>query len=335
MNDTAYVKPNGAMQENPPPAEPIEPIFEEVISRRSPTIGALVGALAQAQLEFQPIKKDKKNPYYGNMYADLETVIAATRPALAKYGVVVMQTATVDVGRQRVTVTTLMAHSSGEWKENELTLPAVMLGKDGRPRFDSQSCGAAMTYGRRYDYQGIVGVAAEQDDDANSAAGIGSKADAQAIAKAKLEESAKSSDPKIAAAAKEGLAKINAVNTSKDLEGTLKASLDAQKDDGLFDEVSGVILGVRKLQTSKGAPYRKIAMTVFENGNPKDIEVSAFDNFKMSDTGCFAALDAVQINDTAALIVERSGKYLNLKDIKQLGSKHWDARLAVVSADRP
>lgn len=334
MNDTAYVKPNGAMQENPPPAEPIEPIFEEVISRRSPTIGALVGALAQAQLEFQPIKKDKKNPYYGNMYADLETVIAATRPALAKYGVVVMQTATVDVGRQRVTVTTLMAHSSGEWKENELTLPAVMLGKDGRPRFDSQSCGAAMTYGRRYDYQGIVGVAAEQDDDANSAAGIGSKADAQAIAKAKLEESAKSSDPKIAAAAKEGLAKINAVNTSKDLEGTLKASLDAQKDQGLFDEVSGVIQGMRNLSTSpaKGSrPYRKIAMTIFENGKPVDIEISAFDNFKMSDTTCFNALDNAQTDDTAAFIVERQGKYLNLKDIKQLGAAHWDARIGIVS----
>lgn len=334
MNDTAYVKPNGAMQENPPPAEPIEPIFEEVISRRSPTIGALVGALAQAQLEFQPIKKDKKNPYYGNMYADLETVIAATRPALAKYGVVVMQTATVDVGRQRVTVTTLMAHSSGEWKENELTLPAVMLGKDGRPRFDSQSCGAAMTYGRRYDYQGIVGVAAEQDDDANSAAGIGTKNEAQEVARQKLEESAKSPDPKVAAIAKEGLAKINAQNTTKDLEGTLKASLEAQKDDGLFDEVSGVIQSVRQMSTSaaKGSrPYRKIAMTVFENNQPKDIEISAFDNFKMSDTTCFNALDAAQTDDTAAFIVERQGKYLNLKDIKQVGKARWDERLAVVS----
>ena len=106
-----------------------------------------------------------------------------------------------------------------------------------------------------------------------------------------------------------------------------------QKDDGLFDEVSGLIQSVRDLMTSpaKGSrPYRKIAMTIFENGNPKDIEISAFDNFKMSDTSCFAALDAARTDDTACFVVERSGKYLNLKDIKQVGAKHWDARLAVV-----
>ena len=113
----------------------------------------------------------------------------------------------------------------------------------------------------------------------------------------------------------------------------MQRSLEAQKDDGLFDEVSGVIQGVRNLATSaaKGnRPYRKIAMTIFENGQPKDIEISAFDNFKMSDTTCFAALDASLPDDTAALIIEKSGKYFNLKDIKQLGSKHWDNRLGVV-----
>jgi hypothetical protein len=304
--------------------------FEEVREtvRQSREIDKLIEALAKAQGEFEPIVKDTTNPFFKNKYADLATIIASTKVALSKYGLSVLQPPLVDA--HTAGVRTILAHASGQYISTDLMLPAAQGSK-----FDCQTVGSALTYARRYALQAILGVAADVDEDGNLAAGNnGSKGAAQDVAKAQLEEKAKSPDPKVAAIAKEGLAKINAVNTAKDLEGTLKASLDAQKDEGLFDEVSGVILGVRKLQTSKGAPYRKIAMTVFENGNPKDIEINAFDNFKMSDTGCFAALDAVQANDTAALIIERSGKYLNLKDIKQLGSKHWDARLAVVSANR-
>jgi hypothetical protein len=336
MSEAAYVKPNGVDVPPPYESEPVDIYPIEPITRRSQSIGALVGALATAQLTFQPVRKDQDNPYYHSKYADLSTVIAATQPSLAKNGLVVMQESTVDVQRQRVTVTTMLAHSSGEWKEHELTLPAVMVGKDGRIRFDAQSCGAAITYARRYSYQGIVGVAAELDDDANSAIGGGSKAAADDVAKKKLEAFATSAqDPGVRQLAKESLAKINAVSTAKDLEGTLKASLEAQKDDGLFDTLSGTVQQVRQMATSpaKGnRPYRKIALTIIEKGELKDVEVSAFDNFKMSDTTCFAALDDFTTEGgTATLIVERSGKYLNLKDIKQLGARQWDNRLGVVT----
>jgi hypothetical protein len=116
MSEAAYVKPNGA--EAPPmEAEPVDIYPLEPVARRSQSIGALVGALAAAQLTFQPVRKDQDNPYYHSKYADLSTVIAATQPSLAKNGLVVMQESTVDVQRQRVTVTTMLAHSSGEWKE--------------------------------------------------------------------------------------------------------------------------------------------------------------------------------------------------------------------------
>jgi hypothetical protein len=159
-----------------------------VVVRRSDKFGELVAALAKAQIDFDTVLKDQKNPYYNSKYADLASVVSATQPHLAKNGLVIIQHASVDVEKQRVTITSTLAHSSDQWVENELVLPAIMLGKDGRPRFDAQSCGAAMTYGRRYSYQGLAGVAAEQDDDGNAAVGIGSKEAAQAVAQRKIAE---------------------------------------------------------------------------------------------------------------------------------------------------
>jgi hypothetical protein len=134
---------------------------------RSESIGKLVVALAQAQLRFDPVLKDTKNPYYNSKYADLSNVIVATQTPLAENGLVVIQTPLRK--DQDAGVLTLLAHSSGEWISSELMLPAVSAGKDGKARFDAQSVGSAITYARRYTYQGIIGVAAE-DDDGNAAA---------------------------------------------------------------------------------------------------------------------------------------------------------------------
>lgn len=308
--------------------------FEEMRQtvRRSDDVKELIAALIEAQIDFEPVLKDSENEAYSrgqkkSKYATLAAVIDATRPALNKNGLTIVQHVQSHNASKETIITTTLFHISGQFLESDFTMPSV--GQNGR--FDPQTVASATTYGRRYAWLAITGAAPE-DDDGNAASGVGTSKAAENVAKAKLEESAKSSDPKTAAIAKEGLAKINAADTSKDLTGQLQRSLDAQKDDGLFDEVSGVIQMVRQLSTSpaKGSrPYRKIAMTIFENREPRDIEISAFDNFKMSDTSCFAALDAAQTDDTAAFIVERSGKYLNLKDIKQLGSKHWDARIGV------
>lgn len=170
------------------PSGSISQVPLTVVVSRSEKIGELVGALAKAQLEFEPVIKDQRNPYYNSKYADLSSVISATQPALAKNGLVIIQHSSVDVEKQRVTITSTLAHTSDQWVENQLTLPAVMLGKDGKPRFDAQSCGAGMTYGKRYSYQGLVGVAAEQDDDGNAAVGVGSKEAAQAVAERKIAE---------------------------------------------------------------------------------------------------------------------------------------------------
>lgn len=154
--------------------------------RFSNSLGKLAGALAEAQLEFAPILKQAENPAYkrGNRtsrYADLATVIDATRPALAKHGLVVIQLAQVDHEKKMLKMTTRLQHSSDEWIESDLIVPATQM----QNRYDIQSIGSAMTYTRRYAWQGLVGVAAEEDDDGNAAAGIGSKEAQTEVAKEK------------------------------------------------------------------------------------------------------------------------------------------------------
>jgi hypothetical protein len=162
-------------------------------TRSSETIGMLVAALATAQQAFTPILKENENPAFRSKYSDLATVIAATQPALSKNGLVVMQMTRSEFGEddaKMLTVTTMLAHTSGEWIASDLTLPAMM-----RERFDAQAVGSAITYGRRYGLQAILGVSAEVDDDSNAAVGIGSKAAADAVAKRKIKESAPNADP--------------------------------------------------------------------------------------------------------------------------------------------
>lgn len=141
-----------------------EPIWGPL--RKSRNFGAVAAALAKAHLEFKPIKKERTNPFYKSKYADLEAVIAATAPALAAAEVAVIQSpSTTD---RTVMVTTLLAHSSGEWFESDLTLPA-----DQDNKFNAQTVGSAITYTRRYALLGMLNVSAEDDDDGNAASGGG------------------------------------------------------------------------------------------------------------------------------------------------------------------
>lgn len=127
---------------------------------RSETIGALGAALAKAQAAMKPAVKDAKNPHFKSSYADLASVWEACRAHLTANGIAVIQSPEADGAR--VTITTLLAHSSGEWLQGALTLTARQA--------DPQSVGSAITYGRRYGLASMVGVAPD-DDDAEAATG--------------------------------------------------------------------------------------------------------------------------------------------------------------------
>ena len=120
----------------------------------SQTIGKLVEALAKAKTEFGAAVKDSLNPHFRSKYADLDTVVSATTPALCKHGLVVVQSFDGD------NLVTMIAHASGEWISGSQPLHAT--------KMDPQGFASASTYARRYGLMAVCGIAPE-DDDGNTA----------------------------------------------------------------------------------------------------------------------------------------------------------------------
>lgn len=120
----------------------------------SQTITELAVALAQAQGKIEGAVKDSANPFFKSSYADLASVWDAIREPLSSHGLSVVQMPTAD--GPRVTLTTLLMHSSGQWISSALTITA----KEDSP----QAVGSAITYARRYALQSVAGVAPEDDD---------------------------------------------------------------------------------------------------------------------------------------------------------------------------
>lgn len=123
---------------------------------RSAQINELAGALAKAQAEMRVAEMDSNNPYFKSRYADLASIIKASRPALTKNGLSVsQQILTNDDGSN--TMHTLLLHSSGQWIETRMR---IVPGKN-----DMQTLGSCITYLKRYAYAALVGVVSSDEDD--------------------------------------------------------------------------------------------------------------------------------------------------------------------------
>ncbi len=158
------------MNENEQDTPRPEPVVRDSIAR-SETIGALTAALAKAQGAMTPAGKSADNPFFKSKYADLAAVVESARAPLASNGLAVIQLAETKghEGKVAVGLTTILAHSSGEWISSRIW----MLPADSKP----QSVGSALTYARRYGFAAIVGVVAVgEDDDGNAASGNSAKA---------------------------------------------------------------------------------------------------------------------------------------------------------------
>lgn len=126
---------------------------------------SLYAALAKAQGEFAPLAKNRtvtiktKQGYsYEFRYADLEAVLAATRPALAANGLAVIQRIAPVAGSNVNHLITTLVHADGGHIESAVNLPAENYG-------DIKNFGAAISYLRRYAYTALVCVAADDDLD--------------------------------------------------------------------------------------------------------------------------------------------------------------------------
>lgn len=145
-------------------------------TERSESIGKLAEALAKAQGQFESVEKDEeaKAGKINYKYAELESYIRATRRGLSENGIAIIQTPLNKEGQaDRITVETLLVHSSGEWIKGLLALPIV----PGYMKNPLQDLGSAISYGRRYMFTAMVGIAAKRDDDDGQAGGVTPPAD--------------------------------------------------------------------------------------------------------------------------------------------------------------
>ena len=82
------------------------------------------------------------------------------RKALGKHEIATVQTTAIDTEAGLIRLTTVLAHSSGEWVSSDW--PVCPAGETAAPH----KMGAALTYARRYSLFTLVGIAGEDDLDA-------------------------------------------------------------------------------------------------------------------------------------------------------------------------
>jgi hypothetical protein len=124
----------------------------------SGSIAALSAALAVVQSELKNPSCDRANSHFKNRYATLQQLTDHTRPVLAKHGLSVMQLLFSDDPKS-ITVKTMLLHKSGEYIVSHIS-------SERGPNI--QSAGAVVTYMRRYALSALLGIAGDDDDDAES-----------------------------------------------------------------------------------------------------------------------------------------------------------------------
>jgi len=122
---------------------------------QSPEIANYSAAMAQAQALFKPVVKDEKGPY--GMFASLNSMINATRPALGASGLYVMQPPMpVSDGKGKLWCVTQVSHASGEW---------VRCAVESLQFENPQKTMGYFSYMRRMSYGGILCLASCGDND--------------------------------------------------------------------------------------------------------------------------------------------------------------------------
>jgi hypothetical protein len=142
--------------------------------RSSESIASLAAALAKAQMALTNPEKSLTGTLPGNRpdepgrtfrYASLSSGLDIVRKVLGHHEIATLQTTVIDQDIQTVSLTTVLAHASGEWIASDW--PVCRLSEMAAPR----RMGAALTYARRYALFTLVGIAGEDDLDAPDLAG--------------------------------------------------------------------------------------------------------------------------------------------------------------------
>ena len=139
------------------------------MQRSSESIAGLAAALAKAQAELTNPEKSlvatiRPNGPAGEersfRYAPLSSGLDIVRKTLGQHEIATVQTTAIDHTAGIVNLTTVLAHSSGEWISSDW--PVCTITEIATPH----RMGAALTYARRYALFTLVGIAGEDDIDA-------------------------------------------------------------------------------------------------------------------------------------------------------------------------
>jgi hypothetical protein len=137
--------------------------------RSSDTIGNISGALAKAQAELtnpekslvgtirSPFPRERDRTF---RYAPLSSGLDIVRKSLGRHEIATIQSTEIDKEAGLLRLTTILAHSSGEWVSSEWPVCPIT------DIASAQRMGAALTYARRYALFTLVGIAGEDDLDA-------------------------------------------------------------------------------------------------------------------------------------------------------------------------
>ena len=208
------------------------------MQRSSPSIAALATALAKAQIELTNPEKSLVGtiePQRGEggarqfRYAPLSSGLEIVRKTLGQHEIATVQTTTVDQTTGIINLTTVLAHSSGEWIASDW--PVCAVAETARPH----RMGAALTYARRYALFTLVGIAGEDDLDAPDLIGPGPQTEKVSIeSKSAGNGSQPTSSNRSAGRARAN--KFNSPSPKSELSVALSASLRAE----LLREIEGL-----------------------------------------------------------------------------------------------
>jgi len=208
------------------------------MQRSSPSIAALASALAKAQIELTNPEKSligTIEPRRGEggarqfRYAPLSSGLEIVRKTLGQYEIATVQTTAIDQAAGIVNLTTVLAHSSGEWIASDW--PVCPIAETERPH----RMGAALTYARRYALFTLVGIAGEDDLDAPDLIDP-----IQQPETLRIEGNSVGNGGQVSSKPRAGRARVNKFNSSSpqsELSTALSASLKAE----LVREIEGLV----------------------------------------------------------------------------------------------
>jgi hypothetical protein len=219
--------------------------------KRSEAINELAAALAKAQSAMRTVGNSSKvkiesaKGKYEYRYATLSDFFDVARKPLGDNGLAVLQPSHA-LGNE-VVVQSLLLHSSGQWIETELR----MLARDMSP----QSIGSAMTYGRRYAFAALIGMASsDEDDDGAAAQPEGSREQDSSGGREDAQPTTQATAPRVGQAqvVTEILAKIAEAQTREQLDAV--ATLIGAQSGAVKDEVRpNYIERLKHLEAQKAA----------------------------------------------------------------------------------